>query len=70
MPFVAIVIHSLSFVVLICTFCHAGVDSGVMEAEPEILPSFATPGKTYRVTTKDTVVLPCEVNNVGELHAL
>uniref|UniRef100_A0A0K8SXE7 Lachesin n=1 Tax=Lygus hesperus TaxID=30085 RepID=A0A0K8SXE7_LYGHE len=44
---------------------HQSVDSGLMEAEPEVLPSFATPGKTYRVTTKDTVVLPCEVNNVG-----
>ncbi|GLH04579.1 Lachesin, partial [Gryllus bimaculatus] len=28
-------------------------------------PAFATTGKTYRIVTKDTVVLPCEVTNAG-----
>ncbi|XP_073987236.1 protein amalgam isoform X2 [Rhodnius prolixus] len=28
-------------------------------------PTFATKGKKFMVTTSDTVVLPCEVNNVG-----
>ncbi|RZF35719.1 hypothetical protein LSTR_LSTR009587 [Laodelphax striatellus] len=32
---------------------------------PTNTPSFATKGKTFRIVTKDTVVLPCEVVNAG-----
>ncbi|XP_065202669.1 limbic system-associated membrane protein-like isoform X2 [Planococcus citri] len=32
----------------------------------EMLPTFATTGKTLRIPTKDTVVFPCEVNNLGK----
>lgn len=28
-------------------------------------PTFTTMGKTFRIVTKDTVVLPCEVINPG-----
>ncbi|XP_075214142.1 lachesin-like [Lycorma delicatula] len=28
-------------------------------------PSFSTTGRTFRVVTKDTIVLPCEVQNAG-----
>ncbi|CAH1397102.1 unnamed protein product [Nezara viridula] len=32
----------------------------------EEMPMFATTGKTFKVTTTDTIVLPCEVINIGE----
>nr|CAD7424181.1 unnamed protein product [Timema monikensis] len=35
-------------------------ENGVTE-----LPTFSTKGKTYRIKTRDTVVLPCEVINSG-----
>lgn len=32
----------------------------------EVSPTFATTGKQLRIPTKDTIVLPCEVNNLGK----
>lgn len=36
------------------------------QVEATDLPNFTTVGKTFRIVTKDTVVLPCDVDNPGK----
>ncbi|GLH04588.1 Neuronal growth regulator 1 [Gryllus bimaculatus] len=43
----------------------AGAAPGAEFSAAPDQPAFATTGKTYRIVTKDTVVLPCEVTNAG-----
>lgn len=43
----------------------AGQYKSVTEID-EVSPTFATTGKQLRIPTKDTIVLPCEVNNLGK----
>ncbi|XP_066907829.1 limbic system-associated membrane protein isoform X3 [Halyomorpha halys] len=47
-------------------FQKKGLESLEEKYIQEEEPMFATTGKTFKVTTKDTVVLPCEVINVGQ----
>lgn len=36
------------------------------KVDPATLPTFLTSSQVFKVTDKDTVVLPCEVSNPGK----
>ncbi|XP_046675364.1 limbic system-associated membrane protein-like isoform X2 [Homalodisca vitripennis] len=43
----------------------AAAEYNTAPIESTDLPSFTTPGRTFRIVTSDTVVLPCDVDNPG-----
>uniref|UniRef100_A0A6P7GFQ2 Lachesin-like n=1 Tax=Diabrotica virgifera virgifera TaxID=50390 RepID=A0A6P7GFQ2_DIAVI len=46
-------------------FLFSGFIQANIKADPSTLPTFLTSSQVFKVTDKDTVVLPCEVSNAG-----
>ncbi|XP_044766912.1 limbic system-associated membrane protein-like [Coccinella septempunctata] len=46
-------------------FLFQGSSQATIKVDPATLPTFLTSSQVFRVTDKDTVVLPCDVSNLG-----
>ncbi|KAL3275799.1 hypothetical protein HHI36_020543 [Cryptolaemus montrouzieri] len=44
---------------------HLRSSQATIKVDPATLPTFLTSSQVFKVTDKDTVVLPCEVSNLG-----
>ncbi|KAK9871618.1 hypothetical protein WA026_012998 [Henosepilachna vigintioctopunctata] len=47
---------------------NVGSSQATIKVDPATLPTFLTSSQVFKVTDKDTVVLPCEVSNLGSYY--
>lgn len=56
---------SLSTLVIFPAFLLQGFLQANIKVDPATLPTFLTSSQVFKVTDKDTIILPCEVSNPG-----